>query len=57
MNEQFIGAITSNYDVVLLAGHNVMHDSDSPKGDNVHISFESHSKILQNNHFDISSVN
>ena len=46
MNEQTIGTITGNYDVALLAGHNVMHDSDSPTGYNVHVSFESHSKTI-----------
>ena len=44
MNWQTIGAIMENYDVAQLAGHNVMHYSDCLKGDNVHKSFESHSK-------------
>ena len=36
MNEQTIGAIMGNYDIALLAGHGVMHSSDSLNGDNVH---------------------
>ena len=39
MNWQKIGAITDNYDVAMLAGHNVMHYSDNLKGDNVHKTF------------------
>ena len=35
INGKTIGAILGNYDVALLAGQNVMHDSDSLKGDNV----------------------
>ena len=56
MNGQTIGAIMENYDVAMLAGHNVMYYSDSLKGDKVHKSFESHSKVFQNSHFDFSSV-
>ena len=56
MNGQTIGAIMENYDVAMLAGHNVMYYSDSLKGDSVHISFESHSKVFQNSHFDFSSI-
>ena len=56
MNEQNIGAIMGNYDVALLAGHNVMHDYDSLKEDNVYKSFESHSNVFQNSHFNFSSV-
>ena len=56
MNGQTIGAIMENYDVAMLAGHNVMYYSDSLKGDSVHESFESHSKISQNSHFDFSSI-
>ena len=56
MNEQIIGAIIGNYDVALLAGHNVMRDSGPLKGDNVHNSFESHSKVFQNSHFIFSSI-
>ena len=40
-----------NYDVAMLAGNDVMHYSDSLKGDNVHESFESHSIVFQNSHF------
>ena len=36
-----------NYDVAMLAGHNVMHYNDSLKGDNVHVSFEPHSNVFQ----------
>ena len=50
MNEQIIGTI-GNYDVALLAGNNVMRDSGRLKGDNVHNSFESHSKVFQKSHF------
>ena len=56
MNGQTIGAITENYDVAMLAGHNVMYYSDSLKGDSVHKSFESHSKVFQNSHFNFSSI-
>ena len=56
MNGQTIGAIMKNYDVALLAGHNVMHYSDCLKGDNVHKSFESHSEVFQLSHFDFSSI-
>ena len=42
--------------MTLLAGHNVMYYSDSLKGDSVHKSFESHSKVFQNSHFDFSSI-
>ena len=50
MNGHTIGAIIENYDVARLAGHNVMHYNDSLKGDNVHESFEPHSKVFQNSH-------
>ena len=56
MNRQTIGAMMENYDVAMLAGHNVMYYSDSLKGDSVHKSFESHSKVIQNSHFDLSSI-
>ena len=56
MNGQTIGAIMENYDVAMLAGHNVMYYSDSLKGDSEHKSFESHSKVFQNSHFDFSSI-
>ena len=56
MDGQTIGAIMENYDVAMLAGHNVMYYYDSLKGDNVHKSFESHSKVFQNSHFDFSSI-
>ena len=56
MNEQTVGAILENYDVAMLAGHNVMHDSDSLKEDYLHKLFESHSKVFQNSHFDLSSI-
>ena len=56
MNRQTIGAMMENYDVAMLAGHNVMYSSDSLKGDSVHKSFESHSKVIQNSHFDLSSI-
>ena len=55
MNGHTIGAIMENYDVARLAGHNVMHYNDSLKGDNVHESFEPHSKVFQNSHFAFSS--
>ena len=45
-----------NYDVARLAGHNVMHYNDCLKGDNVHESFEPHSKVFQNSHFAFSSI-
>ena len=48
MDEQTTGAIMGYYDVALLAGHNVMHDSNSLKGDKLHKSFESHSRVFQN---------
>ena len=35
---------------------NVMHYNDSLKGDNVHESFEPHSKVFQNSHFDFASI-
>ena len=50
MNGQNIGAMVENYDVAMLAGHNVMYYSESLKGDSVHKSFESHSKVFQNSH-------
>ena len=50
------GAIVENYDVAMLAGHNVMYYSDSLNEDLVHKSFESHSKVFQNIHFDLSSI-
>ena len=56
MNEQTVGAILENYDVAMLAGHNVMHDSDSLNEDYLHKLFESHSKVFQNSHFDLSSI-
>ena len=52
MDGQTIGDIMENYDVAMLAGHYVMYYSDSLKGDSVHKSFESHSKVFQNSHFD-----
>ena len=57
MNKQIIGAIIGNYDVALLVGHNVMRNSRRLKGDNVHYSFESHSKVFQNSNFIFSSIN
>ena len=56
MNRQSIGAIMENYDVAMQAGHNVMYYSDSLKGDSLHKSFESRSKVFQNSHFDLSSI-
>ena len=56
MNGHSIGAIMENYDVARLAGHNDMHHNDSLKGDNVHESFEPHSKVFQNSHFAFSSI-
>ena len=56
MNGQTGGAIMENYDVAMLAGHNVMYYSDSLKGDSVNKSFESHSKVFQNSYFDFSSI-
>ena len=56
MNGQTIDAILENYDVVILVGHNVLYYSDSLKGDSVHKSFESHSIVFQNSHFDFSSI-
>ena len=58
MNGHTIGAIMENYDcdVARLAGHNVMHYNDSLKGDNVHESFEPHSKVFQNSNFAFSSI-
>ena len=50
MNGHTTGAIMENYDIAMLAGHNVhnvMHYSDSLTGDNVHKSFELHSKVFQ----------
>ena len=35
MNRQTIGAMMENYDVAMLAGHNVMYYSDSLKGDSM----------------------
>ena len=52
MNGHTIGAMMENYDVAMLAGHNAMHYNDSLKGDNVQESFEPHSKVFQNSHFD-----
>ena len=52
MNRQTIGAMNENYDVAMLAGHNVMYYYDSLKQK----SFESHSKVIQNSHFDLSSI-
>ena len=54
MNGHTIGAMMmmmENYDVAMLAGHNFVHYNDSLKGDNVHKSFEPHSKVFQNSHF------
>ena len=56
MNRQTIGAMNENYDVAMLAGQNVMYYSDGLKGDSVQKSFESHSKVIQNSHFDLSSI-
>ena len=56
MNRQTIGAMMQNYDVAMLAGHNAMYYSDNLKGDSVHKSFESHSKVIQNIHFDLTSI-
>ena len=56
MNGHTIGAIMENYDVAMLAGHKVMHYSDILKGDNVHESFELHSKVFQNSLFDFSCI-
>ena len=56
VNGHTIGAIMENYDVAMLSGHKVMHYNDSLKGDNVHESFESHSKVFQNSHFGFSSI-
>ena len=56
MNGHTIGAIVENYEVAMLVGHNVMHYNDSLKGDNVHESFEPHSKVFQNSHFVFSSI-
>ena len=56
MNRQTIGAMNENYDVAMLAGHNVMYYSDGLKGDSVQKSFELHSKVIQNSHFDLSSI-
>ena len=56
MNGHTIGAIMENFDVAMLAGHNVMHYNDSLKGDNMHKSFEPHSKVFQNSHFNFSSI-
>ena len=56
MNGHTIGTMMENYDVAMLAGHNVVHCNDSLKGDNVHESFEPHSKVFQNSHFDFSSI-
>ena len=56
MNGHTIGAMIENYDVAMLARHNVMHYNDSLKGDNVHESFEPHSKVFQNSHFDNTSI-
>ena len=33
-----------------------MHYNDSLKGDNMHKSFEPHSKVFQNSHFALSSI-
>ena len=56
MNGHTIGAIMENYDVARLAGHNVMHYNDSLNGDNVHETFEPHSKVFQNSHFAFSYI-
>ena len=56
MNEQTVGVILENYDVAMLAGYNVMHYSDSLKEDYLLKLFESHSKVIQNSHFDFSSI-
>ena len=56
MNGHTIGAMMENYDVAMLAGHNVVHYNDSLKRDNVHKSLEPHSKVFQNSHFDFSSI-
>ena len=56
MNRQTIGAMMENYDIAMLAGHNVMYYSVSLKGDSFHKSFESYSKVIQNSHFDLSSI-
>ena len=56
MNGHTIGAIMENYDVARLAGHNVMHYNDGLKGENVHESFEPHSKVFQNSHFASSRI-
>ena len=56
MNGHTISAMMENYDVAMLAGHNVVHYNDSLKGDNVHESSEPHSKFFQNSHFDFSSI-
>ena len=53
---KLLAPFLSNYDVALLEGHNIMHDSESLKEDKVHKSFESHSKVFQNSHFNFSSV-
>ena len=48
--------MNENYDVAMLAGHIVMYYFDSLKGDSVQKSFESHSKVIQNSHFDYFST-
>ena len=50
------GHMMENYDVAMLVGHNVVHYNNSLKGDNMHESFEPHSKVFQNSHFDFSSI-
>ena len=45
-----------NYDVAMLVGHNVIHYNDSLKRDNVHESFEPHSKVFQDSHLIFSSI-
>ena len=56
MNELTVGPILENYDVAMLAGHNVMRYSDSLREDYLHKLFESHFKVFQNSHFDFSSI-
>ena len=56
MNRQTIGAMNENYDVAMLEGHNVMYYTDGLKGDSAQKSLESHSKVIQNSHFDLSRI-
>ena len=51
MNGHTVGAIVENYDVAMLAGHNVMHYNDSLKGDNVHESLETAFQSLSKQSF------